>query len=84
MRHKTRRPLPALTTGQIIYEPSTNRFAVFLMNESPPQLTSIACRYRILSEAMKNYPIGMILKSPEQSRMHCIPFFNTNQYQQNQ
>jgi len=56
----------------------------FLMNESPPQLTSIACRYRILSEAMKNYLISMILKSPEQSRMHCIPFFNTNQYQQNQ
>lgn len=31
-----------------------------------PQLTPIACWYRILSEAMKKYLNGMILKPPEQ------------------
>ncbi|MDD2740565.1 MAG: hypothetical protein PHR94_16680, partial [Methylomonas lenta] len=30
-----------------------------------PQLTPIACWYRILSEAMKKYLNGMILKPPE-------------------
>jgi hypothetical protein len=69
--HACRSKTPTITSthGKSAYvRAAYQRFCQFFDNLKAiaPQLTPMACRYRILIEAMKKYLNGMILKPPEQ------------------